>query len=73
MFAITVPSSTAGKSYLVRKVSETVWTCDCPDHINRSNGEPMVCKHIAQITVSLAAFSATTSHKSKKASEILEQ
>lgn len=72
MFAITVPSSKPGQSYLVRKVSDAVWTCDCPDHVNRSHGQPMVCKHIAQVAVSLAEFATKTAAKSKKAAEILE-
>ena len=71
MFAITVPSSKPGQAYTVRKVADSVWTCDCPDHVNRSHGQPMVCKHIAGIAADIAEFATKTGHKSKKASEIL--
>lgn len=52
-FVITVPSKTdASKAYTVRK-SGHVWTCDCPDHVFHSNGQPFTCKHIAGVSKSL--------------------
>ena len=69
MFTITIPNNDGTKKYTLRKV-ENVWTCDCPDHLNRSHGKAYVCKHIASIVSSLATFAATA-EKSKKAAEIL--
>jgi hypothetical protein len=73
MFVVTVPSSKPGTVYTVRKAAESVWVCDCPDHVNRSHGAPFVCKHIAGIAADLADFATKTAAKSKRAAEILDE
>ena len=70
MFVLTVPSDDQSKTYTVRKAGD-VWVCDCADHVNRSKGQPFVCKHIAEVVASLVKF-ATTATKSKRAQAILE-
>jgi len=69
MFAMTVPSHDGTKKYTVRKAGD-VWVCDCPDHVNRSNGEAYLCKHLAEVAVSLAGFAAKAT-KSKRAEAVL--
>jgi hypothetical protein len=68
MFTITIPSADQSKTYTLRKV-EGVWTCDCPDHLHRSHGKAYVCKHIADLVVSLGFV--VSAPKSKKAEEVL--
>lgn len=72
MFVITVPASKPGEKYTVRMVSHELWTCDCPDHVNRSHGKAYTCKHIAKLVSSLAHH-ANGSEKSKSAQAIIDE
>lgn len=60
VMAIDVKGS-GERVYKVRKAGD-VWTCTCDDHVYRSHGNPYSCKHIAMVTASLFAFSATAQH-----------
>lgn len=71
MFKLEIPSSDGTKVYQVRKVADSVWTCDCPDHLYRSNGETYVCKHIGQVLKSLTFFAEGAKGKSKAAEELV--
>lgn len=71
MFTITVPSSTdKSVTYLIRKVGADVWTCSCPDSVNRSRGRQYSCRHISELTASLLKHGGLSVH-SKASAEIL--
>lgn len=69
MFIVKVPASTGDKKYTIRKVGAQL-VCDCHDHLYRSNGEPYVCKHIAEVVAEIATFT-TTATQSKAAKNVL--
>lgn len=71
MFVITVPSTTEGKTYTIRRVTDDVWICDCKDHTYRSKAALYTCRHLAELTRSLVTHVATAT-ASEKAKDLLK-